>query len=163
MFRISKQLASTYWQCNTSGNHHRSATYGDKGLNCCIEDISITKVNSTNICGGLRSSAAWSPPSIIVSFPLILSLSELFWVCHNCFESVRAVPSLSERVIYHWVYCPLALTDSDRLKISIGLTIVSGGLQSSEDFGWIRPNENGTSEIIMYYCKTGIIYWNTVK
>ena len=32
MIRLSKQSASTSWQCNTSGNHHQPATYGDKGL-----------------------------------------------------------------------------------------------------------------------------------
>ncbi len=29
IIRTSKQSASTSWQCNTSGNHHQPATYGD--------------------------------------------------------------------------------------------------------------------------------------
>ena len=32
MIRISKQSASPYWQCNTSGNHHQLATYGERSL-----------------------------------------------------------------------------------------------------------------------------------
>ena len=33
IIRTSKQSASTSWQCNTSGNHHQPATYGDLSLN----------------------------------------------------------------------------------------------------------------------------------
>ncbi len=34
IIRTSKQSASTSWQCNTSGNHHQPATYGDFCLKC---------------------------------------------------------------------------------------------------------------------------------
>ncbi len=33
IIRTSKQSASTSWQCNTTGNHHQPATYGDLCLN----------------------------------------------------------------------------------------------------------------------------------
>ncbi len=32
MIAVSKQSASTSWQCNSSGNHHLPATYRDKGM-----------------------------------------------------------------------------------------------------------------------------------
>ena len=79
-----------------------------------IEDIIITKVSfslgpilpmfAEDSSTPQPTAEDWSPQSIIVSSPLILSLSVLFWVCHSYLESVTAVLILSEPVTNHSIH-----------------------------------------------------------